>query len=113
MTSKLTFKDYLNSSKEQLKEAVTRTPIRTATYSMSKYCKLPLGETKDNKQYISLKPKNKVIVEWSHDILDRPNVVKIMFEGVEDIENTTEFKTFWVSQRFTTWLSKNTREITE
>lgn len=107
---KLSFKEYL-ASKVQLKEAIMKTPIHTVTYSMNKYCKLPLGETKDKKQYISLKPKNKVIVEWKYEDINAPEIIKIMFEDVENIEESTEFKTFWVSERFQRWLRKNTREV--
>lgn len=107
---KLTFKQYLET-KEQLREAINNTPVRKAEYLMRKYCKLPVGESKDDKQYIALKPKHKLIVEWMHEDLEDPDLVSICFEGVEDVNEEQEFKSFWSDERFKKWLLRNTREL--
>ena len=107
---KLTFKQYL-SSKEKLREAIKNTPVRKAEYIMRKYCKLPVGESKEDKQYIALKPKHKLVVEWNHRELDNPDLVSICFENVDEVPNEEEFKSFWSDERFKKWLLRNTREL--
>lgn len=107
---KLTFKQYLDS-KEKLREAIKNTPVRKAEYLMRKYCKLPVGESKEDKQYIALKPKHKLVVEWMHNDLENPDLVSICFEGVDDVDETEEFQSFWSDERFKKWLLRNTREL--
>ena len=107
---KLTFKQYL-SSKEQLREAIKNTPVRKAEYIMRKYCKLPVGESKADKQYIALKPKQKLVVEWNHRELENPDLMSICFEGLDDVDDTKEFQSFWSDDRFKKWLLRNTREL--
>ena len=107
---KLTFKQYLDS-KQKLREAVKNTPVRKAEYIMRKYCKLPVGETKDEKQYIALKPKQKLVVEWNHRDLENPDLLSICFEGVEGVAEDEEFQSFWSDDRFKKWLLRNTREV--
>jgi hypothetical protein len=107
---KLTFKQYLES-KEKLREAVKKTPVRKAEYVMRKYCKLPVGESKDDKEYIALKPKHKLIVEWHHRDLENPDLMSICFENVDGVSDKEEFKSFWSDERFKKWLLRNTREL--
>lgn len=106
---KITFKEYLES-KEKLRKAIYESPIRTVTYVVNKYCKLPVGKTKNEKQYIPLKPKHKIIVEWKYDDIDNPDIIGMYFEDVKSIDSDKLFPTFWVNERFQRWLIKNTRE---
>jgi hypothetical protein len=105
---KITFKEYLES-KEKLRQAINESPVRTATYIVNKYCKLPIGNTKDDKQYVPLKPKNKIVVEWKYNDIDNPDLVEMRFEAV-NVDSNESFSTFWASERFQRWLNKNTRE---
>jgi len=107
---KLTFKQYL-ASKDQLREAIKQTPVRKAEYVMRKYCKLPVGESKEDKQYIALKPKHKLIVEWNHKELENPDLMSICGSIQEGVDKTEEFKSFWSDDRFKKWLLRNTREV--
>lgn len=107
---KLTFKQYLKS-KEQLREALKLTPVRKAEYVMRKYCKLPVGESKEDKRYVALKPKHKLIVEWNYRDFDNPDLVSICFEDVDGVNNGEEFSSFWSDERFKKWLLRNTREL--
>lgn len=107
---KLTFKEYL-ASKEKLREAIKQTPVHRAQYLMRKYCKLPVGETKEEKQYVALKPKHKLIVEWNYRNFDNPDLLSICFENVDGIDETEEFQSFWSEDRFKKWLLRNTREL--
>ncbi|KKL70029.1 hypothetical protein LCGC14_2109020 [marine sediment metagenome] len=107
---KLTFKQYL-SSKEKLREAIKQTPVHKAEHMMRKYCKLPVGESKDKKEYISLKPKQKLIVEWHYEDLYNPSLVSFTFEGIDDVDSEKKHFSFWSDERFKNWLFRNTREL--
>lgn len=108
---KLTFKEYLDS-KEQLREAVSKTPRRNAEYTVRKYCKLVIGESKDEKDYVPLKPKHKVFVDWLYEDVDNPTILGIRFEGVRTVDSDGEFQTFWSGDKLLKWLVRNTREET-
>lgn len=107
---KLTFKQYLDS-KSVLREAIKQTPVRKAEHVMRKYCKLPVGESRDDKEYIALKPKNKIIVEWLYSNPDKPELESVSFEGVEDVDIDTKHASYWPEERFKNWLKRNTREV--
>jgi hypothetical protein len=111
MDYNLTFKEYL-TSKEKLREAIAKTPQRIATYSVRKYCKLILGETKEEKSQITFKPNQKIIVEWLYENIDNPTPVKLNFIDVKDIEPDENFETYWQGQKLLKWLNRNAREET-
>ena len=105
----LTFKEYLES-KERLSEAVENTPKQTTTYDVTKYCRLVVGESKDDKTTISLKPKNRIIVEWEYLSIDNPTPLSIKFDGAKDVDPFNDHTTFWQGKKLQTWLWRNTRE---
>ena len=106
---KLTFKQYLDS-KSKLLEAIEESPIYTATYTVSKYCKLPVGESKDLKEHIQLKPKQQIIVEWDYGNPDAPEALSVRFNNVVDIDDEKEYNPLWISERLEKWLTKNARK---
>jgi len=106
---KLTFKNYLDS-KDVLRKAISESPIHTITYKVKKYCRIPVGETKEVKQYIMLKPKQKVLVEWKYTDGLVPDVLSIQFLKVDDIYLNESFDPYWTSQRLQKWLTINTKE---
>lgn len=106
-TDPLTFKQYLDS-KEKLREALKNTPQRTVEYSVKKYCKIPVGESKEDRLYISLKPKHKIVVEWLYADIDNPTAVNLTFEGSED--KTEKYNTFWQGNKLLKWLQRNAKE---
>lgn len=108
--SELTFKQYLDS-KDQLREALKQTPVRKAEHVMRKYCKLPVGESKEEKEYIALKPKHKVFVEWLYEDPDNPKLESVTFEGVDQVEEDKKHSSYWPDERFKNWLERNTREV--
>jgi hypothetical protein len=110
MSNKLTFKQYLES-KEQLKAAVQRIPQQVVEYSVKKYCKIVVGENKDDRQYINLKPKHKVLIEWLYDDMKTPTPISIRFEGVKDVEENNEYKTSWANSKLAKWLLRNAKEV--
>jgi hypothetical protein len=109
MDTNLTFKEYLQS-KEKLREAVQETPHTKKEYTVTKYCKLVVGESKDEKEQVNLKPNNKVIVEWLYEDIDAPTVVNIMFEGVCDEVDAENHKTYWQSYKLQRWLLRNAEQ---
>jgi hypothetical protein len=107
---KLTFKQYLET-KHQLVEALDKTPKHKIKYKINKYCKIVVGESKDHKEYINLKPKNHIIVEWLYEDENNPSIHSILLPDVSGISPEDEFETFWPKERFSKWLSKNTNEL--
>lgn len=106
---KLTFKQYLES-KDQLKKAISNTPISIIEYEAYKYCSLSIGETEDEKQSVGIRPKNKILVEWRYDNLDAPTPTAISFEGVKGIDCDEKYATFWSGTKLQKWLSRHTKE---
>ena len=109
MGMKLSFKDYI-ASKDVLRSAVNNTPRRTAEYTVKKYCKLAVGESKEEKQYVSLKPKQKIFVEWLYENTENPTILAIKFDGVKDKPVEEEHKIMWQGERLLKWLLRNARE---
>jgi len=107
MGNNLTFKEYLES-KERLREAIKETPQQTTRYTVDKYCKLIVGESKDEKEQINLKPNQTIVVEWLYNDIDNPTPVKIMFEGVCPNIDSLEYNSYWQPQKLQKWLLKNT-----
>ena len=106
----LSFKQYLDS-KEQLREAALSTsPKRTAEYKVFKYCKIAVGENKEEKQSIPLKPKHKLFVDWLYEDSENPTPVSIRIEGPDDIPTDQTFAAFWQSERLAKWLDRNSNE---
>lgn len=106
---KITFKQYLES-KEKLKKAIKESPVRIATYSVKKYCKIPVGESKDEKEYVHLKPKQKIIVEWKYTDINNPDVLNVRFDDVTEVDSNDEYTALWSNNKLQTWLKQNTRE---
>lgn len=111
MAEKLTFKDYV-SSKDQLRSAIDNTPQRVAEYEVRKYCKLPVGETKEEKEQVSLRPKHKITVEWLYNDVDNPTPLNLKFEGPTEIDPDDERSALWNGERLLKWLLRNTHENT-
>lgn len=107
---KLTFRQYLDS-KDKLREALNQTPVRRAEYIMRKYCRLPVGESKEEKEYIALKPKHRVFAEWLYDDPDNPKLASVTFEGVDNVDTEKKHYSYWPDERFKSWLERNTREV--
>jgi hypothetical protein len=109
---KLTFKEYVES-KAQLLEAVKETPMQEIEYDVRKYCKIPLGESKEEKEYVALKPKHTMVVKWLYEDIDNPTPMGVWFYSDNDDLNHlrgTEFDTFWSSEKLQKWLARNARE---
>ncbi len=109
MGNNLTFKEYLES-KEKLREAIKVTPQQTVQYKVNKYCKLVVGESKDDKEQINLKPNQTIVVEWLYNDIDNPTPLKITFEGVCPKIDSLKYDTYWQPHKLQKWLLKNTHE---
>ena len=102
---KLTFKQYMES-KARLREAIAETPVAASTYVVKKYCKIRVGETRDMRREVALKPRQRVIVEWRYDDIKDPQPESIVF----DDQSPEEHGVYWTGAKLTDWLSKNAVE---
>lgn len=109
MGLRFTFKQYLNS-KKQLREAVKKTPKRSAEYTIRKYCKLVVGESSDTKDYITLKPGHIILIDWLYTNIDNPTPINIQFSGLNKINESHKFKTYWEGAKLSKWLERNSFE---
>jgi hypothetical protein len=105
----LTFKQYLES-KEQLLKAIHNTPTSIIEYEVRKYCTLPVGEIEIEKEAVTLKPKNTIIVEWQYDDINNPTPINIKFKGLTNIDETDQYSTYWNSAKFQKWLTRHTQQ---
>lgn len=108
MTTKLSFKEYLES-KERLREAVKSTPQQETKYTVRKYCKLVVGENKEEKEQINLKPNQVITVNWLYEDFENPTPLSISFEGVKSIDEDETYSTSWQGYRLERWLNRNAR----
>lgn len=106
---KLSFKQYIDS-KEKLREAIKNTPTQQTEYVVKKYCKLVVGETKEERQYISLKPRQTIIVEWLYENIKLPTPASISFKNNTDLSLDDQYQTFWSAFKLRKWLLRNTQE---
>lgn len=105
---KITFKDYL-ISKEKLRESIKNTSKCKSVYNVNKYCKFIIGE-KNNKFAISLKPNQKIIVEWFYlTEKSKPEINSIILDGYNDLIDN-DINSHWSSEKLLKWLSKNTTQ---
>jgi hypothetical protein len=107
MSDKLTFKAFLQQSKEQLVEASKATPTAELEYTVRKYCKLPLLEGAD-KVSVSLKPKHRVFVKWLYENIDEPTMVSIRVDNNE-VDVSNKYQLTWKPEKIYSWLDKNTK----
>jgi hypothetical protein len=105
----LTFKQYLDS-KAHLIKSLGNTPIVVQEYTVRNYCSITLGEYDDDKVTVTLKPKNKVIVEWQYDSIECPSPVSIRLES-RDVSESETFATSWSSVKLKKWLHNHTKEL--
>lgn len=103
------FEIFLNSC-DQLLEASKLPPISKDKYTVRKYCKIPLGESKEDKEYVELKPKHVVQVDWKYEELDNPLPVKITFVTESESNNVDGTRILWEPHRLQKWLRTNTRK---
>lgn len=99
---KLTFKKYLES-KDQLVQAISKTPVSVIEYKVHKYCSIQLNES-DN---INLKPNSTLIIEWKYEDVNNPTPINIKFQGIKGIENQSFVPTI-SGTKLTKWILKNT-----
>ena len=106
---KLTFKQYLES-KQQLRKAIENTPVSIVEYEVRKYCTLVLGETEDEKNLVSLKPKQKLLIEWRYDHIDNPTPEYIKIVGSQTLGEDDKQSTYWSGVKLQKWLQRYTKQ---
>lgn len=107
MVKNLTFKEYL-ASKDALREAVKQTPKQTSSYKITRYCNFVIGETKEDRSSVNLKPNQTLMIDWLYEDIDNPTAVAVTFDGVKDIDPIDELIPAWTDQKIKKWLIRNT-----
>jgi predicted transcriptional regulator len=102
MTKKLSFKEYYES-KESLLLANANLPKVVNEYVVKKYCKLPVLDENNKKDYISLKPKDLVQVLWEFNDIKNPQAKKIMVES-------STYSPCWSNDKLKKWIEQTTLE---
>lgn len=104
-TEKLTFKQFYEQSKAQLVEAANNVPVSHTTYVIKRYCKLPIL-VENEKEFISLKPKQRLVVEWEYRDQTNPTPLSV---SISELTDNSQEPT-WNGTKLSSWLSKNTFE---
>ncbi len=104
----LTFKQYLES-REQLLNAVNNTPITVVEYEICKYCSIPVVE--GDSDTISLRPKNKILIEWRYDDVYNPTPTSVQFRGVKGIEEGEQYLLNIPRIKLQKFLDRHTKSI--
>lgn len=105
-------KEFIDS-KQQLLQALTRDPIHEAKYEVTKYCKMPVGESKETKQYIPLKPKQILTIKWKYNndnLEETPTPLSVNFSFITEDVSTHDI--FQSGEKMRKWLTTNAHEIT-
>ena len=104
----LSFKEYLDS-KEQLKEAIARSPIQSHVYQITKYCKLAI-DIDGKKTEVYLKPKQTISVAWSYrDVHDaNPTPITVSFHDTTNMDEIDKYNFAWPANKVGTWIDNNT-----
>ncbi len=110
MTDKLTFKQYIKESREQLEAAMGSIPTQVTEYNVKSYCRLVVGESVDEKVSINLKPGHTISVLWEYAKKNDPTPLNIRFNNVEELDSDAEFDLYWSKSQLTKWLCKNTKK---
>lgn len=107
MVNKMSFKQYLDS-KQQLREAVNSLPIERVEYVVNKYGKLPVGESKQSKEVVAVKPKQLLTVEWAIHPNGTRTINHITVEGVDCEYDGEQLTPLWKPEKVQSWLETNT-----
>lgn len=99
----LTFKEYLNS-KDKLISSLNKKPETVNEYTITKYCKISLGESIKDKTVISLKPNDIIKVKWLHESVEYKRCSSIKIENEKYIS-------YWKPKKIHNWLEKNTKGL--
>lgn len=109
MVDRLTFKQYLDS-KAELREAVKQTPKQSKSYTVQRYCSFVIGESKDERQTITLRPNASVVVDWLYEDIDNPIPLAVSFGGLKNNDPIDNQIPAWTSHKVQKWLMRNATE---
>ncbi len=105
----LSFKEFYLQSRQQLVEAASQTPVKSTTYTVTKYCTFFI-EDGESRKLVGLRPKHTVTIEWKYDNQYDPTPISVSFSGSKDAEDDVSYKPAMSSKRISKWLSTNTQE---
>lgn len=99
---KITFKQYLES-KKLLLEHSQQGVIFSTKHNLYKYCKIPLFNINKEKNYISFKPNDIIIIEWTANQND------IVVNNI--CIQQTIYTPFWNNFKIKSWVHQSTLQI--
>lgn len=106
---KISFKEYIES-KTDLLDAINNVPQKKVTYEVTKYCQLPIGESKEESELIKLKPNQKITINWIQPKTSRfPMLTYLMFEDSMTLDD--RYKCPLIENKLAKWLLTNTKQI--
>lgn len=103
---KLSFKQY-RESKEQLLRSIANAPVSIIEYEIKRYCTFAIGNT-DEVQMVGLKPKQSIVLEWSHMPSGVAVLEAIRLIGVNNIDEREIHSNDWSRIKLTNWLARYT-----
>lgn len=102
---RISFAEYIES-KKILRTAAEDTPKHRQSFTVLKYCKIPVSESQDKeiKTYISLKPKDVIDVIWEkHEEALIPNLIILNEEK--------DYFISWSGKKFNQWLESTCNSL--
>lgn len=113
MERRLTFTQYVQS-KQQLVEAIKSDPVVEHSYAVSKYCKMPVGNSGDTKEYINLKPKTALQITWRYTYDSKCEHLQEMQRTplkvvVVDKNGEQQYDLFQSDEKMSKWIRTNAR----
>jgi hypothetical protein len=107
---KQSFKEYCQA-KEYLRAAADSIPRIAESYSLTKYCKLPIvvDEVDGEKGYVAFKPKDRIEVVFEYLNPDAP-AVAVVSVTTED-EQGVKVQPAWGDVKLISWLKNSTRKM--
>lgn len=111
MMQKLSFKEYYDA-KEKLRLAANSNQTVNSEYEMQKYCKFPVQVEGEDKEYISLKPKDRISILWEfiNTGTGTPDQVPRRVEIITEDDESVRVSPCWGKSKLINWIQKNTVE---
>lgn len=100
---KLSFKQFLEESKQQLLKAANAAPVHGKRYHALKYSSFQIGET-----VLHIRPRYQLIVEWQYQDLTNPHPISVQMITPKQSAKIALSEDEQV--KLVRWLKRNMRE---
>lgn len=108
---KINFKQYLESVKSELREAMDSSPqLLEDTHIVQSHCKIRVGEDKDSRETLLLRPSEKLRI-FSHILEDNTKIPShLIVEQSKKLDDNHQYPLYWSNKKITEWLNKHTKK---